>query len=195
MAPANLVFAIVVIAYPAIVYFGLEFLGSQVIAFILIAAALARLFLFKRMDGKASGMPHGNLLVAALLLVGVSAVLLNSAVLLQYYPVCINLLLLVLFANSLARPPSLIEQIARIKSPDLPLAAIAYTRKVTIVWCVFFALNGTVALYTVLDADLGIWAIYNSFVSYSLMGLLFAGEYLVRRQVKRNIAEQSAPKG
>lgn len=195
MGPANLVFAIVVIAYPAIVYFGLDFFGSQAIAFILIAAALARLFLFKRMDSKASGMPHGNLLVAALLLVGVSAILLNSPVLLQYYPVCINVLLLALFANSLVRPPSLIEQIARIKSPDLPTAAIAYTRKVTIVWCVFFALNGAMALYTVLGANLGIWAIYNSFVSYSLMGLLFAGEYLVRRQVKRNIAEQSAPKG
>lgn len=195
MAPANLVFAVVVIAYPAIVYFGLEFFGSRAIAFILIAAALVRLFLFKRMDGKASGMPHGNLLVAALLLVGVSAMLLNSPVLLQYYPVCINVLLLALFANSLIRPPSLIEQIARIKSPDFPVAAIAYTRKVTIVWCVFFAVNGAIALYTVLGSNLGIWAIYNSFVSYSLMGLLFAGEYLVRRQVKRNIAERSAPKG
>lgn len=29
------------------------------------------------------------------------------------------------------------------------------------------------------------WALYNGFISYLLMGLMFAGEWLIRRRVRR----------
>lgn len=195
MAPANIAFATVVIAYPVIVYVGLEFFEARLIAFALIAVAMARLFLIKRLDHMAARMPQANLVIGALLLVGFSAVASNSPLLLQYYPVCVNALMLTLFMISLFRPPSIIEQIARIKTPDLPAAGVSYTRKVTIIWCGFFAVNGTFALYTVLATNLAFWAFYNSLISYSLMGLLFAGEYLVRRSVQRNAAQHQGAKG
>ncbi len=75
------------------------------------------------------------------------------------------------------------EQPARVSDPDFPEHAVAYTRKVTMVWCAFFVFNGSMALSTVLFGDLAIWAFYNGFVSYALMALLFAGEYLLRQRI------------
>jgi uncharacterized membrane protein len=48
-----------------------------------------------------------------------------------------------------------------------------------------FVLNGSLALYTAVAADIEVWALYNGVIAYVLMGLLFAGEYLVRRRVRR----------
>jgi uncharacterized membrane protein len=94
--------------------------------------------------------------------------------------------LLALFGASLAHPPSIIERFARLREPQLPPAAIAYTRRVTQVWCVFFAVNGSIALVTALWASDQVWALYNGLVAYVLIGLLFAGEWVVRRRVRRS---------
>jgi uncharacterized membrane protein len=58
---------------------------------------------------------------------------------------------------------------------------------VTQVWCVFFALNGGVALVTALWTSAATWSLYNGFVAYLLMGLLFAGEYAIRCNFKRRV--------
>ena len=195
MALGKIAFVAVITAYPVIVYFGLEYFEARLIAVALIGMALARFLIVRKLDGFAVQMPLGNLVIGALLLVGFAAMASNSSVLLQYYPVCINAMMLAVFMTSLFRPPTVIEQFARIKTPDLSVAGVAYTRKVTMVWCGFFALNGTMALYTILDTTMGFWAIYNSVISYSLIGALFVGEYLVRRTVQRNHAEHSGTKG
>ena len=83
------------------------------------------------------------------------------------------------FAGSLKSRP-IIERFARMKHPDLPPEGVRWCRKVTVVWCVFFVLNGSAALATVLSGDRDLWTLYNGFVSYLLMGLLFAGEWLLR---------------
>jgi uncharacterized membrane protein len=69
--------------------------------------------------------------------------------------------------------------------PDLPEEGVRYTRTVTQVWVGFFALNGAIALWTVLQAGWDAWLIYNGAIAYAAAGLLFAGEYLVRLSVKR----------
>tara|TARA_Y100000588_G_scaffold358348_1_gene416409 strand:+ start:1134 stop:1736 length:603 start_codon:yes stop_codon:yes gene_type:complete len=195
LGPTGFAVAAFIIAYPLIVYFGLRVFEARWIAIALLLIAGLRLVVIKRAGGNAALMSQTKLVALVLLLVGAVAMFSNSAVLLQYYPVCMNVLMLVLFAVSLIWPPSVIEQIARIRTPDLRQAGIVYTRKVTMVWCGFFALNGSAALYTTLETSLGFWAIYNSLVSYALMGLLFAGEYLVRRVVQRGTAEHRGAKG
>ncbi len=102
---------------------------------------------------------------------------------LKLYPVMVNATLLGVFAYSLIVPPSAIERIARIRDPHLPAQAIGYTRRVTQVWCVFFTVNGAIALYTALHASSTFWSFYNGFLAYIFVGLLFAGEYCVRRRV------------
>jgi uncharacterized membrane protein len=101
--------------------------------------------------------------------------------------VLVNAALLVAFAASLASPQSAIERIARLRDPELPPAAVAYTRRVTIVWSVFFALNGAAALYTALFTTLETWALYNGLIAYVLIGTVFAVELAIRTAVKARL--------
>jgi uncharacterized membrane protein len=195
VAPANIAFAVIVIAYPIIVYFGLDYFEARLVALAVIVIAVVRFFLIKKMEGIAARLPTANFVIGGLILVGLSTLATNSAVLLQFYPVCMNILLFGTFLNSLFRPPSMIEQFARMKTPNLPEAGVAYTRKATMVWCGFFAINGSMALYTALETNIGFWAIYNSLISYSLIGILFAGEYCVRKIVQRRDARNHGKKG
>ncbi len=104
---------------------------------------------------------------------------------LKYYPVLINIFMLILFGYSLINPPSIIERFARRQEPDLPPAGIMYTRRVTQVWCIFFMINTCISLTTILWASPKIWSLYNGIIAYIFMGLLFGGEYLVRIRFKR----------
>jgi len=97
--------------------------------------------------------------------------------------VVVNVVLLGVFGVSLWKPPSMIERFARLQTPDLPFQAIAYTRKVTWIWCGFFILNGSIATASVFAND-KVWALYNGLLSYIFMGILLAGEYLVRLRVQ-----------
>ena len=111
-----------------------------------------------------------------------------------FYPVLVNVAALSVFAASLFAGPPVIERIARLTEPDLPPSGIRYTRQVTIVWCGFFVLNGSVALLTAIFTSVATWALYNGLIAYLLMGTLFAGEWIVRQRVrgKQKIPAQEA---
>ena len=109
----------------------------------------------------------------------------NVSLPLKLYPVVVNMALLAIFAHSLIVPPTVVERLARLREPDLPAQARAYTRRVTQVWCGFFMVNGVIALFTALYASSALWWFYNGFLAYLFIGLLFAGEYFVRQQAKR----------
>ncbi|GAA5786445.1 hypothetical protein [Chitiniphilus shinanonensis] len=123
--------------------------------------------------------------------IGLPAALLGALTLLtraewplRVYPVLNNVAWLALFAWSLRHPPTVIERFARLSEPDLPPAGVAYTRRVTQAWCAFFVGNGLSALATGLWADSHTWALYNGGIAYVLMGLMFGGEWLIRRRVR-----------
>ena len=187
-AVVRLVFVLLFAAYPILVYLGLTHLGVGSVALLLVAAAALRLTLVRSRSG--GGALTAQLMVALVIAIaiGLLALVSDSPVFLRYYPVCMNAMLLCLFGASLLRPPTMIERIAKLRDPNLPESAVRYTRKVTIVWCGFFLINGTIAFYTSYAASLELWAIYNGTISYALMGLLFAGEYLVRQRVQRRAA-------
>lgn len=173
------------LAYPVLVYFGLSQLDVRALAILLLVLGIARVAGIVLVGGRAPMRTQAIFTGLALVVVACSSFLFSSVEALRYYPVLVNGLLLVLFAASLRQPPSMIERIARLSDPDLSPQGVAYTRNVTIVWCVFFVLNGAVALYTTLESDLDVWAFYNGFLSYCLVGLLFGGEFLVRLWVKQ----------
>lgn len=104
----------------------------------------------------------------------------NSSLPLKLYPIAVSLSFLLLFSWSLKVPPSMIERFARLQTPELPPEAIAYTRKVTQVWCGFFVLNASISGWTLYYGTDAQWALYNGGISYLLMGLLFGIEWLVR---------------
>ncbi|CAG9180238.1 COG4648 family protein [Cupriavidus pampae] len=163
------------LCYPVVVYVGLQYWPPRIVALFLIALLVLRLA-----AGKQAGARAMALVAAA-----VAAVVMASgdAMPLKLYPVFINALMLGLFGWSLRYPPTVVERIARMREPDLPPAGVAYTRKVTIAWCVFFCCNGAVALGTALFADDATWALYNGAIAYVLIGTMFAAEWLVRRRV------------
>ncbi|MBU3844984.1 MAG: AMP-binding protein [Candidatus Anaerobiospirillum pullicola] len=109
-----------------------------------------------------------------------------------YYPVAVNLTLLVVFAASLTSEHSLVERLARLQDPHLSARAVLYTRKVTQAWCLFFICNGTIATLTALRGDIQIWTWWNGLLSYGAMGLMFGVEYLLRRRLQTKERSQEA---
>jgi len=56
-------------------------------------------------------------------------------------------------------------------------------RRVTQIWCGFFILNGATAAILAGLQYYDWWAAYTGILSYVLMGLLFAGEWVYRKTV------------
>ena len=168
-----------VVLYPVFIYFGLNLFDPRWLSLVLIAAVGLRCL--------GPRLPQPFLLAFAVaLFTTCSLTLLSGAEWgLFIYPVLVNGLLCVLFVTSLWRGPSVIETLARLSEPDLAPSGVAYTRKVTWVWALFFALNGTIAAMTI---TLGRewWALYNGFIAYLLMALLFSAEWWVRRRVREH---------
>jgi uncharacterized membrane protein len=104
------------------------------------------------------------------------------------YPVVVNLVMLVVFGGSLWTAMPVVERLARLREPDLSPVGVRYTRRVTQVWCGFFIINGAIALFTVLHADIRLWTLWNGMIAYLLMGTLMAGEWVVRQRVMKNDA-------
>jgi len=103
----------------------------------------------------------------------------SDDIFLKLYPVLISLSLLAVFAFSLKSPPSVAERFARLRHTDLPPRAIAYCKKVTLMWCCFFVINATIAFYTIFLSARA-WMFYNGLMSYMLIGLIMAGEFVFR---------------
>lgn len=174
--------------YPILVFFGLKELSLPWLGGALLGLAALRLWLLRH-STEAQLLP--TLLALTLILLIAYALLSGDAQSLRYYPLAVNATLFVFFATSLVVGTPAIERIARLQEPDLPEAAIAYTRKVTWVWLLFFAANGMAAYYTARYCTLEYWTLYNGGLAYVLMGLLFSGEWLIRRQVRRGIDAQA----
>lgn len=117
----------------------------------------------------------------------------NDPIWVLLYPVLMSGAMLAAFAYSLWRPPSMVERFARLREPDLPPEGVAYTRRVTQVWCGFFVLNGGIAAWTAFAAAREVWVLYNGLISYLLMGLLLAGEWLYRQRRLGHAAQRTEP--
>jgi uncharacterized membrane protein len=167
------------VAYPIVVWIAFGHVGPRWIAALLVGLALARAWLTREPFWlAAAGL--ATLLAAA----GFWGDFWGP---LKLYPALVNFVFLALFATSLWRGPSVVERLARLREPDFPPAAVAYTRRVTQVWCAFFVVNGSLAVATALWASPATWALYNGVVAYAAMGVLMGVEYLVRRLVRRRV--------
>lgn len=177
---ALLVVAVLTVAYPLLVWFGIGKVSPAWLGLLLVVLAGLRAVATKQPIWLVAA--GGGLLLAGAAAFG------NSVLPLKFYPVLVNAVLLAVFTISLRHPPSAIERLARLQEPDLPEAGVRYTRRVTQVWCGFFVINGSIALATAVWGSDALWALYNGLIAYVLMGLLFAGEWLLRRRVRATLA-------
>jgi len=177
MARARVIaFAVLSLAYPVLVYLAMGRFEPRWLALLLFALALLRALTTRECVWWWGAAAAG---VLALM-----ATVLNQALPLKLYPAVVNAVMLAVFAGSLRFGPPVVERLARLKEPELPPFAVRYTRRVTLVWCGFFVVNGALALATAMWATDRGWALYNGLLAYLMMGTLFAGEWLVRRRVK-----------
>ena len=92
------------------------------------------------------------------------------------------------FALSLKKVP-LVTQIARkMTKGNLDDDQLAYTRLATIAWAIFMFCNTIASLITIF-LPYEIWAIYNGFIAYILIGIMMAAEYTIRK-VKEKCSHQ-----
>ena len=167
------------IAYPFLVYWGLQHFEAS--------ALLPLLFVLLALRWIAGGRAFERTLVigimAFLILIGL---VWGQRLGLKFYPVLVNFGFLCLFAGSLMFPPPIVEHMARLRDPQLPAEGVAYTRKVTWVWSIFFIVNGSLAAVTAIWGTDEIWALYNGFIAYLLIGILAGSEWLLRRRLMKS---------
>ena len=169
---------LITLLYPLAIWLGQGQVEPRWLAGLLLLAAATRLPILK-ISRVARWSVAGAMLLAAV------AVWSNVLLPLKLYPVLISGAMLAAFGYSLISPPSMVERLARLREPDLPLAAVGYTRRVTQVWCGLFVVNGAIALGTALWASEAVWSLYTGVIAYVLMGALFGGEFLFRLRFKR----------
>ncbi len=178
---ANHLAVVLGVSFPALVYFGRNTIPPQALALLLILLVwMRRTWVF--------GLRSNGWVIAGGLLLAILAFGSNGYLPLKLYPVMVNGSLLILFAASLRYPPTIAERAARIRYPDLPQPLVAYTRRVTQAWCLFFGGNALVALWTAVLAPDRVWFYYNGIIAYALAGAMFAGEWITRRRALKRVS-------
>ncbi len=97
-------------------------------------------------------------------------------------PIAVNLALAALFANTLrtGREP-MIARFARAERGALEPDLASYTRKLTIVWAVFFIAVAAVDVALAFGGSRVAWLAFTGLGSYLLVAALFVGEWVFRR--------------
>ena len=185
--------AVVLLAYPAMVYFGMSSGSPRRVALVLLLAMTPALVLRLRKSSRQAvrGLIAVPITIIAILLL---AALLDGSNYILATPVATNVVLLIAFGSTLrrsgwftrdpAQPPvmPMIERFARLQESDLTTEQQAWCRLWTWIWCAFFVLNGTTALLFAIWGTMKSWALYNGLFCYGLSGSLFAIEWTLRRR-------------
>ncbi len=177
----RLILAIIFIAYPFVLYFGLLHFDFWQVSLFIILIALLRLLVLRKQES--SVLKIGFFGAIFLLFFSTIAWLLNQEMWLKIYPIAISLTLLYIFASSLWTEKSIIQRFAELREKDINATKQMYMRKLTIIWCWFFIFNALISGYTLFFLSTKHWMLYNGFISYLLMGMLGLGELTYRHWV------------
>ena len=177
----NLLLTLVSVAYPIGILFDGQAPWLNILPFVLAV-------LWGLKGGYSTGIHRyfALFMTALLLLSGISRTAFHV---MYWYPVLINGLMLSLFGGSLWAEQSAVERLARLQDPNLPPEAVAYTRKVTQVWCAVFILNIVISSALVWLEQIDLWALYTGVIAYVIMGVVMAGEWLIRPKHKSKQSE------
>ena len=170
----------IALAYPLLLWFGLERVAPRTLA--LAALATAVVTTWWRAGAGTWADRAAPLTVGAVIALAATATWwTNDPTVLLFVPVAVALTLGTVFGATLWRPPTMIARFARAQGAELDGPRLAHCRQATWAWVLFFAghavLSGTLAAAQAIDA----WAWWTGVLSYVAMGVLFAGEFLVRR--------------
>ncbi len=196
----KILFVVLSILYPVVVFSCLVIFHVPVKVFSLFVVFIGLVYLLMATSGKPDGAQKAGigerlkknlrLLVSAglLLFAGLVCLATGQTLFIKLYPVLMNVIFLFTFGSTLFIPPNICFRFACLADKKLASSMIArrvekYCFKVTLIWCSFFILNGSFAIYTVFSKNDKLWSIYNGGIAYFLMGVLFAVEFIVRKVV------------
>ena len=179
--------------YPLLFFYFLtiQLVPIRIFSLFIIALAFVEFAIkIKTKNNNKYGFNSWNSIV--LLFIGVFGFIFNSATVLKLSPILMNIILLYTFGITLFKPPTMIYRFATLADKSIPRSLgekkiIAYCYKVTVIWSIFFIINGSIAALTVFSGSVLIWTIYNFGVSYMLAGILFACEFIARKFVHKKI--------
>ena len=177
--PLRALFVIITLCYPLVVYAGLRAVRARDLALVLGLLLVARLAQSWRRRDRQTTM-RVALPTAAVAVVVLLAGVLDDGRLFLSVPVFVNLTFLVTFTRTLRHGPSMVETLARLQYSSLAPGGESYCRRVTIVWCVFFAVNVVVIASLAMAGALAAWTLYTGLLAYVAMGCLFAIEMTYR---------------
>jgi len=167
-------FVTCIAAYPFIVFFGLKYLPPSAIGLVLLVLLAMRFGVL---------LPAERPILLPMLLVFVgyalTATLSQSEVMLLYYPAVVNFTLFGIFLNSLRLGDPLLLRIIHARGLPVSEHGHRYLYVLTAIWSVFFVVNGLISIWTS-TLSLEAWTLYNGFLSYCAIGVLFGVEYVFR---------------
>jgi uncharacterized membrane protein len=171
--------ALALLAYPVLVYLALGFASPRAVALATLALLGIRLALFApaRFAATARAFAPAAVALGAASLV---SLVWNDPLSLLLAPAVFSLALLATFAASFAARETTVERLAAAQVGDLDADERRYCRRVTALWCAFFAGNAAVSAAFALAGTREAWALYTGFIAYLLVGALFTAEYLYR---------------
>lgn len=102
----------------------------------------------------------------------------------KLYPVLMNFLFFCIFLGSLMGKETVIQKIAKSLDGKLEEPVKTYTKNLTYVWIVFLFFNFLMSVWSLFLSD-KFWALYNGFISYLLIGGVFAVELPIRYFFKK----------
>jgi uncharacterized membrane protein len=171
--------AALLLGYPLVVYVALQHVSARALSLGLLAVVGARSVTGAR--GRAAAQLRAFAWPAlAVVAVLAAAAIWNDPLALLLAPALTSFALLLSFGASL-RGESVVESLARAQLGSLGDDERRYCRRVTAIWCGFFAVNGAIALALALGGTRHAWTLYTGLFAYLAMGALFAAEYAVRQ--------------
>jgi len=76
----------------------------------------------------------------------------------------------------------IITVIARAIHSDMPDSIVRYTRKVTLAWAIFFALQVLCSLLIFIWASIHTWSVFANILHWPMIILMFVAEYIFRKR-------------
>jgi uncharacterized membrane protein len=173
------------VAYP-LIFFALG-TKVQAIWFALAACGILTIRAFQRPILRT--MPVRFSMIGAIaLIIGLAHV--DSEIAAKTYPVVVSGGLAFMFGSSLWRSTSLVEKMAELSGETMSPAIRRYCRRVTAVWALWLVINTLIAAALAVFGSLGAWALWTGLLSYLVMGLIFAIEFILRQLLRRRLAAE-----
>ncbi len=167
------------LAYPFAVYLGVTRWGPRAVGLAVLVVAVPRALVAAK-NARRDDLAHALRVPLTIGALALCAAVLRDARFMLAMPSLVNAAMLVHFASTLRGDTPIIERFARMQVATLSEPERLWCRKVTVAWCVFFAVNALVSAALALAAPVAWWALYTGALSYVLLGAMFTVEYVLR---------------